>query len=730
MNTRSTVFLAVLLLLMLPTVAQVPGILGYQGRVTVNGTGFTGMGQFKFALVNAAGTTSFWSNDETSNAGAQPTAAVSLTVSNGLYSVLLGDTTLTNMTAVPASVFTNADVRLRVWFNDGANGWLQLAPDQRLAATGYAQMAAAVADGAITSSKLASGLTLGGTASLSGSLSMPATSGPALGAISQNGGSLLHTYGTDSLFLGGGAGNFTFTGIRNTGIGDEVLMALTTGSGNTAVGDDALKSNTTGNYNTAVGEGSMELNISGPNNIAVGLNALRTNSSGSSNVAVGTEAMKLNTTGGNNTAVGYLALFNNTTAGGNLAVGAQALFKNVTTAGNTAVGYYALRENTGPNNTALGYQALVNNTTGSNNTAIGLDALLANSTGINCVAVGSFALNANTTAADNVAVGVQSLFRNTMGVGNTATGTYSLFNNLTGSSNSALGTYALAANTSGNNNTALGNGALSGNATASDNTAVGYQAMQTNSIGVSNTAVGLDAMMSNTSGNNNAAFGKNALFANTSGGGNIALGWESGKNLTTGSNNIMIGNLGVAAEAATIRIGTDGTHTRTFISGISGVTSSGGAQVFINSSGRLGTTTSSRRFKHGIVDMGPTSEMILGLRPVTFRYKEELDPDQLPQFGLIAEEVARIHPLLVVRDEKGDIQSVRYEQVNAMLLNEFLKEHHRGEKRDAEIENLKHQLQAMEARELALEIRERDLEKRLQKIESVLNGNSNPETDH
>ncbi|MGZ5504619.1 MAG: Kelch repeat-containing protein, partial [Chthoniobacterales bacterium] len=137
--------------------AQVPQLINYQGRVAVGTTNFNGSGVFKFALVDAVGTTTYWSNDGTSSGGSQPTAGVTLTVAKGLYSVLLGDTSLTNMTAVPASVFNNADVRLRVWFNDGTNGSQLLTPDQRIAAVGYAVIAGNVPDGAITSAKIANG---------------------------------------------------------------------------------------------------------------------------------------------------------------------------------------------------------------------------------------------------------------------------------------------------------------------------------------------------------------------------------------------------------------------------------------------------------------------------------------------------------------------------------------------------------------------------------------------
>lgn len=149
--------IAILLLVALPAAAQVPGVINYQGRVAVGSVNFDGTGQFKFALVNTNGSTTYWSNDGSISAGSQPTTAVSLTVTKGLYSVQLGDTTLTNMTAVPASIFNNTDVRLRIWFNDGVNGSQLLTPDQRIAAVGYAMMAGSVPSGTITSSMLATG---------------------------------------------------------------------------------------------------------------------------------------------------------------------------------------------------------------------------------------------------------------------------------------------------------------------------------------------------------------------------------------------------------------------------------------------------------------------------------------------------------------------------------------------------------------------------------------------
>ena len=199
-----------------------------------------------------------------------------------------------------------------------------------------------------------------------------------------------------------------------------------------------------------------------------------------------------------------------------------------------------------------------------------------------------------------------------------------------------------------------------------------------NTTGQFNAAVGVGAVQHNTTGEGNTALGSTALFFNTTGSNNIALGQDAGHALTTGDNNIDIDNVGVAGESGRIRIGTAGAQTRTFIVGITGVPVAGSA-VQVNSSGQLGTAASSRRFKDEIRPMDKTSEAILALKPVSFRYKKEIDPDRRPQFGLVAEDVARVSPDLVACDAEGKVYTVRYEAVNAMLLNEFLKEHRKVE---------------------------------------------------
>jgi hypothetical protein len=272
-------------------------------------------------------------------------------------------------------------------------------------------------------------------------------------------------------------------------------------------------------------------------------------------------------------------------------------------------------------------------------------------------ALGGFALNGD-HGNNNTAIGYSALYSDMIGFSNTALGAYSLLSNTDGFGNTANGSGALENNTTGNGNTATGDGALGSNTTGSVNTANGYGALGSNTTGSLNTASGFTALVLNTTGSNN-----------------IALGNAAGQNLTTGSNNIDIGNVGSARESNIIRIGTTGTQVKTFIAGISGATVPGGVGVIVGTNGQLGTIVSSARFKDEVKPMDKASEAILALKPVTFRYKHEFDPDGIPQFGLVAEEVEKVNPDLVARDEQGKPYTVRYEAVNAMLLNEFLKEH-------------------------------------------------------
>lgn len=426
---------------------------------------------------------------------------------------------------------------------------------------------------------------------------------------------------------------------------------------NTALGDDALFSLTTGEANTALGE-----------------DALYADTSGSLNVAVGTLALNFNTYGTSNNAVGFGALYLNTTGSQNIAMGDEALLNNTTGYANVGLGFYALQ----------------NNTIGINNVAVGAYAM-----GV------TFLGQDEAPGSNNTAVGAQSLGMLLEGSNNTAEGYLALYNNSSGISNTANGVSALTSNTTGNYNTADGQDALSGNTTGINNTASGVDALHSNTAGNYNSACGQGALYGNTTGNNNTAVGQNAMKAATTGKNNIAIGSNAGFNLAAGSNNIMIFDRGLASDANTIRIGKVGTQKTTYIAGISGSTVAGGVTVVADSSGHLGTITSSERYKEAIAPMQDASEAIMSLHPVTFRYKKELDPKAIPQFGLVAEEVAKVDPDLVARDDEGKPYTVRYEAVNAMLLNEFLKEHREVEKLKVTVAHLQDAL-----REQAAQVRE------------------------
>jgi len=374
--------------------------------------------------------------------------------------------------------------------------------------------------------------------------------------------------------------------------------------------------------------------------------------------------------------------------GGNTAEGQAALLGLTTGTYNTAVGWLSLRSATTANfNTGFGAGALALNIA-DQNTATGAGALLFNSTGIGNTADGAFALFSNTIGNSNTADGLSALQSNTSGGFNTATGSFALTSNTAGSNNTANGAGALEANTA-NENTAIGSGALLFNSTGNGGTATGFQALLNNTVANGNTGYGYQALLNNAgsalAASFNTAIGYRALANQTSGVNNIALGVTAGDQITTGDDNIDIGNAGQFSDTRTMRIGQD--QTATFIAAIAGVNEGGSGilPVYINNLGRLGTQPppSSRRFKHKIRSMDNASQAILALKPVAFHYKD--DGTNTPQFGLIAEEVAEVNPDLVVFDDKGAVYSVRYDQVNAMLLNEFLKEHGRVGEQDHKI---------------------------------------------
>jgi trimeric autotransporter adhesin len=308
---------------------------------------------------------------------------------------------------------------------------------------------------------------------------------------------------------------------------------------------------------------------------------------------------------------------------------------------------------------------------GMNNTAIGSNALsnpnLDSDGGCHNTASGADALRVDTDGSFNTANGFSSLTSNLTGDNNAAFGTYTLFSNTSGGNNTASGYSALYYNTSGANNTAAGYQALYSNTNGSYNTAEGFETLSSNSTGSYSTAVGSYALKDNRTGDYDAAFGYEALFSNATGSNNIAMGYRAGYSLSSGSNTIEIGNQGSSADNDLIRIGTQGTQTQTYIAGIHGTAVTGSA-VYVTSTGQLGVQVSSERYKTDIATMPEASAKLRQLRPVTFHYKT--DPHGVLQYGLIAEEVDKVYPELVLHDESGKIQGVRYEELAPMLLGE------------------------------------------------------------
>jgi hypothetical protein len=354
---------------------------------------------------------------------------------------------------------------------------------------------------------------------------------------------------------------------------------------------------------------------------------------------------------GGNTAEGQNALLSLTSGTFNTAVGLFSLLSTTTNSFNTGVGAGTLLSNVGgPFDTPDGVTQL-----GSQNTATGAGALLSNTIGFQNTANGAFALFSNTETSLNTAIGARALFLNT-GTENTAVGAEALQNNTTGNFNTANGPFALFFNGTGNSNAAIGDNALF-----------------SNTAGNSNVAIGDSALFANTAGNNNVAIGDSAL-QNTTGSGNIAVGFEAGSLVGSSGNVIAIGSPG------------DDVDNSCFIGNIRNVQTqnANAIPVLIDSAGQLGTGSSSQRFKKEIKPMEKASESILDLKPVTFFYKN--DKTTTPQFGLIAEEVAKVNPDLIVRDKSGEIYTVRYEAVNAMLLNEFLKEHRKVDDQDRRLQ--------------------------------------------
>jgi len=500
-------------------------------------------------------------------------------------------------------------------------------------------------------------------------------------------------------------------GVANTATGFQTLVNNTTGMSNTASGYKALFSNTTGHQSTASGYEALFFNTTGKHNTAIGTYALFYNN-GDSNVALGRGAGDQLTSGSNN-----IHIANHGVAGeaATIKIGTQGTQTTAFVAGiygsplsgSPVVVTASGQLGTGPGTAGAGFDAITSGTNTSATMTVGSGASLsAGGTGTiaattatalgadggNCPA-GQWAAgvdvsgNAQGCTADGgidhgfagglTRVGTSALFSNTTGVRNTATGFQALAPNTIGSNNTASGFKALHLNTEGSWNTASGSHALASNSTGFRNTANGFETLVANTEGFENTASGYQALHSNTTGERNTAIGTYALFYNT-GDLNVALGRGAGDQLTSGSNNIHIANHGLTSETATIKIGTQGTQTKAFVAGIRGITTglADAMPVMVDSAGQLGTVSSSRRYKKEIHDMADSTARLLALRPVTFRYKKEFADGERPiQFGLVAEEVAEVFPELVVYDDEGRPETVKYHLLSTLLLNELQKQH-------------------------------------------------------
>lgn len=643
-------------------------VLAYQGRLTESGLPVTGNRTFVFSILDGGGAELWTSGNQT------------VPVNSGLYAVLLG---AAPMPTIPTTLLAQPNLKLHVVVSGTA-----LAPDTDLVpalqarsafevtgafagdlggtqnATTLLQLQGVPLDLTTAPPASGQGLVYNGTKWVPGTVaSTPGPAGPQgpagpegpLGPIGPTG--LTGPAGPQGPTGPSGASPFTLSGAHvvlpsgRLGIGIDPPLSALDVSGNINLTGSLLMGSTspmlhkyqapgTEGGNTFVGLASGNLSLPAQTvntqwasyNTGLGFTSLMALSTGSWNTAVGAASLRAVTTGRFNTAVGTSSLWANTTAGANTAVGAKAL--QAQSFDNAGAGWDAW-------NTAVGYEALAANQptttlTGDRNTA-----------------VGAVALRFNTTGRANTAVGVDSLQQNTTGESNVAVGFEALLGGTTGYSNLALGTQSLRANGS--------------------------------SYG--NTGAGAETLLVFNDGAMNTAAGWHALGSLNNGYRNLALGAYAGNLLTTGSDNLYLAHTGSAAESATTRIGKD--QTRAFIAGVFARTTGSGTTlpVMVDMNGQLGTTSSSRRTKEDIQDMGAGTERVFSLRPVTFRYKAH--PDGGTHFGLIAEEVEAVMPELVVRGEDGQILTVAYHELAPILLNELQKQRRDVQALRAELEELR-----------------------------------------
>jgi hypothetical protein len=499
-----------------------------------------------------------------------------------------------------------------------------------------------------------SGNFLAGTITLGGTVNLSTTNGTGtVGVIKQNGLSFIHSFGLDNFFAGEGAGNFTMTGSANTATGKNALQSNTTGINNTASGLNALQVNTIGSYNTAIGVGTLQ------NNTA----------NGGGNTAIGVNALHNNTTGGENIAVGDLAGYNITTGFFNIDIGNDGIAGD---SGIIRIGTTGFQTDTFLTGIIHGNGSALTNLPAPANFTGSLSGDVTGPQGATVVSTVGTVTAANVASGANLANAATDANTASTIVRRDASGNFSA------QTITAGGTVNLSTtNGTGTVGVINQNGSRLIHSFGTSNFFAGENAGNFTMTGFSNTAIGRNALQSNTIGTFNVAIGVSALSANT-GARNIAVGFSAGSALTTGGNNIDIASPGVAGESGVIRIGNINLPmTKSFITGIRGVTTdvNDAVPVLIDSLGQLGTINSSRRYKQDIKDMGTTSSRLMALRPVTFRYLRPYANGEKPmQFGLIAEEVAETFPELVVRNKEGQPETVKYQDLTPLLLNEVQKQ--------------------------------------------------------
>lgn len=328
-----------------------------------------------------------------------------------------------------------------------------------------------------------------------------------------------------------------------------------------------------------------------------------------------------------------------------------------------------------------------------------------NDSGLCYQIAGDCVLRTGNTGDEDLFIGVGAGASYTPGNGtdNTFAGQRAGNSNTTGNSNTFYGHHAGAQNTTGSYNVFVGTGAGEPNVGGNDNTFAGYQTGYSSSTGTDNTFYGYHAGLNNTTGSFNTYVGDQAGVNNV-GSSNTYLGYLAGQHQTTESN--------------TMRLGADGQTSFTFIAGVANTNLSGATQVYITSEGQLGVQSSSLRFKEQVRDMGDSTDGLMKLRPVTFFYKPEYENGQHTlQYGLVAEEVAKVYPELVAYDKDGKPYSVRYQYITTMLLNEVQRQYHRAE---AQAELIKAQQQEIDGLKKQLQVQNTTIQERLSRLETLV----------